>query len=86
MTRKTPASFEVHELGGGRSNITFDYRILATRRGYEDIRLADKTKEFEYHGPARRPASLAPASVNSSLNKLPSVPVSQLASPPASPK
>ncbi len=36
-------SFEVRELKGGHSNITFDYRIIAKRNGYEQVRLADKT-------------------------------------------
>ena len=44
VSRKSPTSFEVHELGGGTSNIAFDYRIIAKRRGYEQIRLADKTE------------------------------------------
>jgi hypothetical protein len=41
VANKTPASFEVHELGGGTSNIAFDYRIVAKRLGYEDVRLAE---------------------------------------------
>lgn len=35
--------FEVHELGGGRSGIAFDYRIMAKRKGYEQVRLEDVT-------------------------------------------
>jgi len=31
VTNETAASFEVHELHGGRSNIVFDYRIIAKR-------------------------------------------------------
>jgi hypothetical protein len=46
VTRKTANSFEVHELGRGKSSVGFDYRIMARRKGYEDIRLADKTKQF----------------------------------------
>ncbi|HET7208092.1 MAG TPA: hypothetical protein VFI95_16055 [Terriglobales bacterium] len=46
VTNKGPAGFEVHELGGGASNIGFDYRIMAKRKGFENIRLADRTKEF----------------------------------------
>jgi hypothetical protein len=37
----------VHELGGGKANVAFDYRIMARRKGYETVRLADKTKQFE---------------------------------------
>jgi len=39
VARKTPTSFEVRELGGGRSNIAFDYRIVAKRLGYEEVRM-----------------------------------------------
>jgi len=46
VANKTPTSFEVRELGSGTSNVAFDYRIIAKRRGYENIRLADKTKQF----------------------------------------
>jgi hypothetical protein len=46
VANKTPTSFEVRELGGGTSNVAFDYRIIAKRRGYESLRLADKTKQF----------------------------------------
>ena len=44
VTNETGSSFEVHELGGGHSNIEFDYRIIAKRKGYENIRMADKTE------------------------------------------
>jgi len=44
VSNKTATGFEVHELGGGQSNVSFDYRIVALRRGYEDVRLADKTE------------------------------------------
>jgi len=44
VTNETASSFEVRELGGGRTSIAFDYRIVARRKGYEDIRLADKTE------------------------------------------
>jgi hypothetical protein len=46
ITHKTQTSFEVHELGGGTSSVAFDYRIMAKRKGYENVRLADKTKQF----------------------------------------
>ena len=45
ISRKTATSFEVRESGSGRSTLAFDYRIVARRKGYETIRLADKTKE-----------------------------------------
>jgi len=40
---KSLTSFEVRELQGGHSNIMFDYRIIAKRKGYEEVRLEDKT-------------------------------------------
>jgi hypothetical protein len=46
VAKESPTSFEVRELGGGVSSIAFDYRIMAKRKGYENIRLADKTKQF----------------------------------------
>jgi hypothetical protein len=56
VSHETATGFEVHELRGGHSNIAFDYRIMAKRKGYEDIRLADKTKAFDvsrFKRPAR---------------------------------
>ena len=50
VARKTATSFEVREQAGGTSNIAFDYRIVARRKGYESTRLADKTTQF--HDPA----------------------------------
>ncbi len=37
VARKTATSFEVRELGGGQTNVTFDYRIVARRKGYENV-------------------------------------------------
>ena len=39
VTNKTADGFEVYELGGGTSDVRFDYRIVAKRAGYEDIHL-----------------------------------------------
>jgi hypothetical protein len=36
----------VHESGGGTSSLSFDYRIVAKRRGYEAERLNDVTDRF----------------------------------------
>ena len=44
VANETGVSFEVHELGGGGSSIAFDYRIVAKRKGYENIRMADASK------------------------------------------
>jgi hypothetical protein len=35
MGQKTAAGFQIRESRGGKSNIAFDYRIVAKRRGYE---------------------------------------------------
>jgi hypothetical protein len=41
VAAKTPTSFEVRELGGGKADVSFDYRIVAKRLGYEDARLEE---------------------------------------------
>jgi hypothetical protein len=43
ISNKAAAGFEVHELGDGKSNVAFAYRIVALRRGYENARLEDET-------------------------------------------
>ena len=47
VTQKGAASFEVHELKGGKSNVQFDYRIVAHRKGFEAARLPDLTEKFQ---------------------------------------
>jgi hypothetical protein len=47
VSHKSPTSFEVHELGSGTSSVAFDYRIIAKRKNYESIRLADYTGQFK---------------------------------------
>lgn len=49
VTHKTSTSFEVRELGGGKSNVAFDYRITALRKNYENVRFADQTAEMQKH-------------------------------------
>ena len=68
VSQKSPSTFEVHELGGGSSSIAFDYRIMARRKGFENIRMADVTGKIQTDAnlksgngnPRKRPA-LAPA-------------------------
>jgi hypothetical protein len=51
VTDKTATGFEVRELGGGTANISFDYRIVAHRLGYEALRLeADTSVMFNIEG------------------------------------
>jgi hypothetical protein len=45
--QKTGTSFEVREQGGGTSNVAFDYRIVAKRRGLESLRLEDQHADRE---------------------------------------
>jgi hypothetical protein len=47
VTNKTATSFEVHELGGGASSIAFDYRVMAVRQNYENVRFADRTHDMD---------------------------------------
>ncbi len=47
VSQKSPGSFEVRELGGGQSNVAFDYRIVAKRAGYEKDRLEDVTERYQ---------------------------------------
>jgi hypothetical protein len=54
VSNETPTGFEVHELRNGHSSIAFDCRIMAKRKGYEQIRLADKTKVMNLSRPRRR--------------------------------
>ncbi|MCP4420946.1 MAG: hypothetical protein GY805_30415 [Chloroflexi bacterium] len=39
VANKTSSGFEVRELGGGTSSAGFDYRVVAKRIGYEDVRM-----------------------------------------------
>jgi len=45
VSRKSPTSFEVRELSGGTSNIEFDYRVVALRKNFENIRLEDHSHD-----------------------------------------
>jgi hypothetical protein len=47
VTNKTAQGFDVHELRGGHSAIAFDYRIMAKRAGYENVRLPDLTERYQ---------------------------------------
>ncbi|MBE2232535.1 MAG: hypothetical protein IAE85_03490 [Anaerolinea sp.] len=39
VAEKTPTSFTVRAMGGQTCDIAFDYRIVALRKGYEEVRL-----------------------------------------------
>jgi len=63
VTSETPAGFEVRELRHGQSNVAFDYRIVARRKGYEGVRLADETQQMNTPPPDSRGSSVAAARV-----------------------
>jgi hypothetical protein len=46
VTAKTASGFEVRESNGGSSSLSFDYRIVAKRAGYEAKRMVDVTDAF----------------------------------------
>jgi hypothetical protein len=54
VTHETATSFEVREQDRGTSNIAFDYRIVAKRKGFENVRLEDKTKTMLFTEPHNR--------------------------------
>jgi hypothetical protein len=61
VSSKSASEFEVRELGGGAASIAFEYRIMAKRVGYENVRLKNVTERFnkqeaqskKMHHPAR---------------------------------
>lgn len=57
VTNETADGFEVRELGGGTASVAFDYRIMARRKGYESVRLADNTERFAALATERRAVS-----------------------------
>jgi hypothetical protein len=69
IVHQGPGSFEVRELNKGKANITFDYRIVAKRRAYERVRLAEFKEAGERKqlaaGLTAKPAPLAPTAAAS---------------------
>jgi len=69
----TPTSFEVRESSGGTSSLSFDYRIVAKRRGYETQRLTDVTDKFKTESqlatPSKSRAALADPRVQPQVRK-----------------
>lgn len=54
VSNETRDGFEVHELRHGQSSVGFDYRIMAKRKGHENVRLAERTREFAMPKPEHR--------------------------------
>jgi len=77
----TPTSFEVRESGGGTSTLSFDYRIVAKRRGYETLRHVDVTERYNAElkaatmvrgsGFVHKPAPLTKSRLQLALNSHP---------------
>jgi hypothetical protein len=59
VAQKSATSFVVRELGGGASSIAFDYRIMAKRRGFETVRLLDKTDALSLKHRPTKPTGAA---------------------------
>ncbi len=47
VANKTASGFEVRELGGGKSNVPFDYRIVAKRKGLESLRMEQVSNDHD---------------------------------------
>jgi hypothetical protein len=47
VASKSAQGFEVRELHGGHSNVSFDYRLMARRKGFENVRMEDVTAHFD---------------------------------------
>jgi len=80
VANKSAGSFEVRELGGGTSSIAFDYRIVAKRSGYENVRLEDVTERYRQSA-----EELAQQRQNQGKHPMPQRPIRRPVSPkPAS--
>jgi hypothetical protein len=82
VATKSANSFEVRELGGGTSNIRFDYRITAIRRNYETVRFEDHTNDPDTRKMLAQMRKTKPASSSDVKPTSPTragVPIAQLA-------
>jgi len=66
VVSKTANSFEVRESGGGTASISFDYRVVAKRRGFEAQRLTDVTESIN----AEMKAASAPINAGNRSRKI----------------
>ncbi len=84
VTNKTAAGFEVHEMGGGVSSVAFDYRIVAKRAGFENVRLEDVTaQQALVHSQSKRLRRGATAPAGSTTSTPRSVAGTPVAAAPA---
>jgi hypothetical protein len=70
VTNETAMGFQVRELRGGKSNIAFDYRIVAKRRGYESVRMDQLEADAETVQAIREQMRNRPAHRRLTLPKL----------------
>jgi hypothetical protein len=75
VANESATGFEVRELSGGTSDVGFDYRIVAKRVGYENVRLADLTEQFNKQE-AQRQKMRRPARPSAAPQSGPKMPVS----------
>lgn len=75
VSHQTPTSFEVHELGGGTTNVRFYYRVMALRKKYESVRFADHTNDPDPRKMLRRSQGAG------ATNRQSHMPTKQLSSP-----
>ena len=71
----------MRESGGGTSSLSFDYRIVAKRRGYEALRQVDVTERYNAEmkaasmargsGVVRKPAAMAKSPLQAALGSHP---------------
>ena len=86
VAAKTANGFEVRELRHGQSSISFDYRIVARRRGFERIRLEQLQADAKTLQAIRASVQNRPAVRKLVLPDEPKRPVlPKVLSPPASP-
>jgi hypothetical protein len=85
VAQKSAGSFVVKESGGGTSNIAFDYRIMAKRKGFEQVRLADRTKAFSLRNRPIKPAGSAAKHARGGQYAAPELVLPKAPSPHAAP-
>jgi hypothetical protein len=90
VTNETATGFQVRELRGGKSNIAFDYRIVAKRRGYESVRMDELEADAETVQAMREFVQRPPHRKKLILHKPPEAPkapphLPKVAAPPAAP-
>jgi hypothetical protein len=74
VSRKTATGFEVREHGGGISTVGFDYRIVARRRGYESLRMAEVSRpksQVSQRLLTKKPMTVRPVAARPALAPVP---------------